>query len=136
MEYTFTIAGRFYGKNTFPDLNNYIAEASRHPQCGAKLKRDYMMIASNAIRRQLPRIKIEKPVKIHYRYYEASKRRDPSNVASCAVKIIEDSLQQCGVISNDGWANIAGYSQDFFIDRENPRIEVTITEIGNGGEDL
>lgn len=129
MEYKFTIAGEYYGKNTMPDLNNYLSECSRHPQAGGKMKRDYMMIASNAIRRQLNHVKIPGRVKIHYRYYETSKRRDPSNISAFAIKVIEDALQKCGVISNDGWANIAGYSQDFFVDKDNPRIEVTITEV-------
>lgn len=129
MEYKFTIAGEYYGKNTMPDLNNYLSECGRHPQAGGKMKRDYMMIASNAIRRQLNHVKIPGRVKIHYRYYEASKRRDPSNISAFAIKVIEDALQKCGVISNDGWANIAGYSQDFFVDKDNPRIEVTITEV-------
>lgn len=130
-EYFFKIEGRYYGDNTFPDLNNYLSECGRHPMKGGKLKKDYMMIACNAIRKQLPRVAILGRVKIHYRYYEASKKRDPSNVSSMAIKVIEDALQKCGVISNDGWANIAGYSQDFFVDKDNPRIEVTITEVGD-----
>ena len=129
MEYKVIIKGQYFGKNTFPDLNNYLSECSRHPQAGAKMKRDFMMIASNAIRRQLPRVHIPGTVKIHYRYYEYSKKRDPSNVNAFAVKVIEDALQKCEVISNDGWANIAGYSQDFFVDKENPRIEVYIREV-------
>ena len=128
MEYKFVIKGEFYGENTFPDLNNYLSSCGRHYQVGAKMKRDYMLIASNAIRKALPRVKISGRVYIHYRYYEKTKRRDPSNVSSFAVKVIEDALQQCGVITNDGWANIAGYSQDFFLDKNNPRIEVTIRE--------
>lgn len=128
-EYKFVIKGRFHGENVMPCLNDYLSECSRHPQAGGKMKRDYMMIASNAIRRQLNHVKIPGRVKIHYRYYEASKRRDPSNISAFAIKVIEDALQKCGVISNDGWANIAGYSQDFFVDKDNPRIEVTITEV-------
>ena len=127
-EYFFKIEGRFYGDNCFPDLNNYLSECGRHPIKGGKLKKDYMMIACNAIRKQLPRVVILGRVRIHYRFYETSKKRDPSNVGSMAIKVIEDALQKCGVISNDGWANIAGYSQDFFVDKDNPRIEVTITE--------
>lgn len=129
MEYTFTIAGKFYGNNVMPDLNNYLHECGRHPQAGGKMKRAFMMIASIAIRKQLPHVQIPGQVRIHYRYYEPTKKRDPSNVAAFAVKVIEDALQKCDVITNDGWANIAGYSQDFFVDKENPRIEVTITEV-------
>lgn len=133
MEYKFTIAGVYYGDNTMPDLNNYLSECGRHPHAGAKMKRDFMLIASKSIRKQLSRIKIAKKVRIHYRYFEPSMKRDPSNISAFAIKVIEDALQKCGVISNDGWANIAGYSQDFFIDKDNPRIEVTITEVSEDG---
>ena len=129
MQYKFSIVGQFYGKNTFPDLNNFLTAYGRHPQVGGKIKKEFMIVACNFIRKDLRGVKITKRVKIHYRFYEQSKRRDPSNVASFAVKVIEDALQKCGVIENDGWANIAGYSQDFFVDKDNPRIEVTITEV-------
>ena len=129
MTYKFTISGRYYGDNVMPDLNNYLHECGRHPQAGGKMKRDYMMIANNAIRKQLPKVQIQDRVQIHYDFYESSKRRDVSNVASFAIKVIEDSLQKCGVISNDGWANIAGYSQSFFVDKANPRIEVSISTV-------
>ena len=118
------------GKNrVLPDLNNYIISCGRHPQIGARMKKDYMMLVCNAIRKQLPKLHITKRVKIHYQHYEADKRRDPSNCASAATKIIEDALQTCGVLENDGWANIAEYSQSFDIDKNNPRIEVYIQEV-------
>lgn len=129
-EYKFVIQGVYYGKNrVMPDLNNYIASCNRHHMRGAKMKKDYMTIANYAIRKQLGRLKITKPVYINYHHYEADMRRDKSNVGSFAVKVIEDSLQACGVLSNDGWANISGYSQEFDVDKANPRIEVTITEV-------
>ena len=121
------------GKNrVLPDLNNYLNAMGRHPQVGAKLKKDYMMFVCNAIRKQLPKLHITKKVKIHYQHYEADRKRDPSNCASMATKVIEDALQTCGVITNDGWANIAEYSQSFDIDKENPRIEVYIEEVDSG----
>lgn len=71
------IKGNYYGKTrTFPDLNDYIHECARHPQKGAKIKRDYQMIACNAIRTQLPRLVINNPIIIHYHFYEADKQRD------------------------------------------------------------
>ncbi|MBR3645701.1 MAG: hypothetical protein IKN54_04720 [Lachnospiraceae bacterium] len=131
MEYMFVIKGNLYGKNrVMPDLNNYLAACNRHHMRGAQLKKDYMMIASNFIRRQLGDIKIKGKVHIHYKHFEADKRRDPSNIASFATKVIEDALQVCGVLSNDGWENIVGYSQEFAVDKENPRIEVYIKEVG------
>lgn len=128
--HSFIIKGVYYGKtHTFPDLNDYLKACGTHPQVGAKMKRDYMMIASNAIRRQLCRLKISVPVKIHYFFYEGDIRRDLSNVGSFATKVIEDALQKCGVIKNDNQVWVKGYTHDFFIDKENPRIEVIIEEL-------
>ena len=118
--HSFIIKGVFYGKtHTFPDLNDYLKSCGTHPHVGAKMKRDYMMIASNAIRRQLGGLKISVPVKIHYFFYEGS----------FATKVIEDALQKCGVLKNDNQVWVKGYTHDFFIDEENPRIEVTIEEL-------
>lgn len=131
MEYSFVIKGEFFGNNTFPGLNDYLAEMGRHPIKGNKMKQDFMTIASSAIRTQIPRVEIDKPVYIKYAYFEPTTKRDPSNISAFAIKVIEDALQRCDVLKNDGWKNIAGYSQEFHIDKENPRIEVTITEKEN-----
>jgi Holliday junction resolvase RusA-like endonuclease len=128
--HSFIIKGVYYGKtHTFPDLNDYIQSCSRHPQVGAKMKRDYMIIASNAIRKQLGRLKIVNPVKIHYFFYEGDVRRDFSNVGSFATKVIEDALQKCGVLKNDNQVWVKGYTHDFYVDKQNPRIEVIIEEL-------
>ena len=53
----FTIRGAFCGDKCFPSLNQYIAELGRNPRCGAKYKKQYVMIATNAIRRDMGRFK-------------------------------------------------------------------------------
>lgn len=71
------IKGNYYGRTrTLPDLNDYLHECARHPQMGAKMKRDYQMIVCNAIRTQLPRLTITNPIIIHYNFYEPDKQRD------------------------------------------------------------
>lgn len=133
MTHKFIIKGIYYGKNrTFPDLNDYIAACNKSPQHGAKMKRDYQMIASNAIRYQLKRLQIRKPVRIHYTFYEADMRRDFSNVGSFGTKVIEDALQKCGVLKNDNQAWVRGYTHDFEISPNNPRIAVEIEELEEG----
>lgn len=124
------IKGIYFGKcRTFPDLNDYIHACGRHPRIGAKMKRDYQTIAANAIRKQVGRIKLRTPVRIHYTFYESDQRRDPSNIASFFVKVFEDALQQCGVLKNDNRVCLKGYSQEFFIDNRSPRVEVVIEEV-------
>ena len=75
------IKGNYYGRTrTLPDLNDYLHECARHPQMGAKMKRDYQMIVCNAIRTQLPRLTITNPIIIHYNFYEPDKQRDKGYV--------------------------------------------------------
>lgn len=42
----------------------------------------------------------------HYLCVETSRRRDPSNITAGALKLIEDGLQDAGVLKNDGWSNV------------------------------
>lgn len=66
------IKGNYYGRTrTLPDLNDYLHECARHPQMGAKMKRDYQMIVCNAIRTQLPRLTITNPSQAQRNVVEA-----------------------------------------------------------------
>lgn len=75
----------------------------------------------------------DKAVNITYTFYEKPCEkngaiRDKSNIASFAVKVIEDALQEAGIIENDNWKWIADYSCRFFRATENPRIVVELEE--------
>lgn len=61
-------------------------------------------------------------------WYCKNKRRDPDNIAS-AVKFIWDGLVEAGVIKNDGWKENGGWKNSFKVDKDNPRIEVIISEV-------
>ena len=81
------------------------------------------------IREQLRGIHISKPVVIHYDFYCQDKRHDRMNIASATDKSFQDALQRCGVIKNDGWDDVLNCTFNFFVDKENPRTEIKITEI-------
>ena len=125
MEYKFTIKG------TLPGLNDYLrAErkfSNRH-SCGNDMKQQCQMLISNAIRLQLKRLHINAPVNIRYSFYEPNRKRDLDNIAGVAHKFIQNAFVRCNVIDNDGWNDIVGFSDEFHIDRHNPRIEVTLVE--------
>lgn len=74
-------------------------------------------------------IKLKTPIEIHYDIYAKDKRRDRMNIGSCFDKCFCDSLQKAGILSNDGWNEIVNVSFDYFIDKMNPRVEVTIEEV-------
>ena len=125
MKYKFVIDGRM------PDLNDYLHECGKHPLKGAAMKRDNMNDAMWLIRQQLKRLHIDKPVRLHYLFIEPNTKRDKDNIAAFGHKVIQDALVNTKVIDNDGWKNVVGFSDDFAIDKNNPRIEVTIIEVGD-----
>lgn len=123
MEYLLTIPGKL------PGLNDYIAAERTNRHKGAKMKADGGNIVAVAIRQCMRGVRIEKPVEMHYTWYEQNKRRDKDNVSSFGRKVIQDSLVQCGVLKNDGWKYVVGFSDRFEVDKKNPRIEVIIKEV-------
>ena len=123
---------------TLPNLNDYLkAERQTFRKGGSfttkgnELKKDTQELIIWTIRQQLRGLHIDKPVILKYDFYEPNKRRDLDNISAFAHKVVQDSLVLAGVLKNDGWKEIAGYVDHFYCDRENPRIEVTIVEVGD-----
>ena len=123
MEYLLTVHARLN------NLNDYISAERTSRDKGADMKARNEALVKIAIRQQMRGIRIEKPVYMEYRWYEKNRRRDLDNISSFGRKVIQDALVQTHVLQNDGWKEIAGFSDDFFVDAENPRIEVLIREV-------
>lgn len=123
MEYLLTIPG------TLPNLNEYIAAERTNRHKGAKMKADSGNIVAVAIRQCMRGVRIEKPVFMEYAWIEPSRRRDKDNISSFGRKVIQDALVNTGVLKDDGWKEVVGFSDRFDVDKENPRIEVLIKEI-------
>lgn len=123
MEYLLVIPGRL------DNLNDYISAERTNRYKGAQMKSRNEATVINAIRQGLRRVKIEKPVYMEYTWYEVNRRRDLDNVSSFGRKVIQDSLVHTHVLRNDGWKEIIGFSDTFYVDAINPRIEVLIREV-------
>lgn len=123
MEYKLIIPGRL------PGLNDYIAAERANRHKGAKMKADSGNIVAVAIRQCLRGVRIDKPVFMEYTWIEPSRRRDKDNISSFGRKVIQDALVSTGVLKDDGWKHVVGFSDRFEVNRENPRIEVLIKEI-------
>lgn len=119
-----------YGK--LPTINDYISACRRNAHCGANMKSDYTNISMWSMK-DIYGMKFNKVV-LHYRFFEEKKNRDKDNVFSFATKVVQDAMQELGLIENDGWKQIENFTHDFFIDKENPRIEVYIEEVGKEKE--
>ena len=117
----------YYGVT--PSLNDYLSATGRNPRAGNNMKQGFVNDLSWCIRKDLKRWKADNPIILHYVIYEPNKKRDHDNTISVIMKYIQDTLQKCGVIPNDGWANVLNFTHDFYLDRENPRVEVYIEEV-------
>lgn len=118
---------------TMPSLNEYLSAVGRHPKAGNTMKQKFIRDLSWCIRGDLKKWHTDKPVILHYIFYEPNKKRDKDNIFSTCSKYTQDCLQKCGVIPNDGWANIVNFTHDFYIDAIRPRVEVYIEEVATDG---
>lgn len=131
--YKFTIPT---DRRKLPSLNDYIAaervrigsKTGKFLTKGALMKREWQSYISLFIRRDLRGVKIEKPVLIHYRYFEENRKRDLGNIHAPCQKFVEDALQDCNVIANDNQRCVVGFTVHFEVDKDNPRVEVVLEE--------
>lgn len=116
----------FPGK--LPSLNEFISACNKNPKAGGRMKLEDQNRVEWFIRSQLRGVRIKKPVIMVYTWYEPNRKRDLDNISSYGRKVIQDALVHCGVIHNDGWKQILGFSDRFYVDRKEPRVEVVIME--------
>lgn len=112
-----------------PTLNEYTRACRGNKYAGASMKKHSEQIISVYIRNQLKGIRFDGAVELAFRWYEPNKKRDLDNICF-AKKFILDALVSNGIIVADGWKGVKGFTDNFFVDKENPRIEVDIKKAG------
>lgn len=117
-----TIPGKFHGLNEFIDANRRMRGSWNG---GNVMKQSDQRIIAAYIPRGL---RFRKKIYIEYHFYEPNSKRDKDNISGYFHKIFQDALVQCGVIENDGWRNIEGWTDSFEVDKGYPRVEVVIKE--------
>jgi Holliday junction resolvase RusA-like endonuclease len=122
VNYKFTIRG------TLPGLNELIEAERRNRFIGAKLKKQYEAVVMRAAR-SLGNVEFEEPVYMVYHWYEKDRRRDKDNICAFGRKVIQDALVKARFLRNDGWKNIAGFEDRFYVDKDKPRVVVEILEV-------
>ena len=110
-----------------PGLNEYVNAERTHRQLGGKFKRRHQAAVVAALRGQIRR-PLREPVYCRYLWVERDRRRDKDNIAAFGRKVIQDALVQMGALRNDGWGGIAGFMDEFAVDKCRPRIEIEIEE--------
>ena len=92
------------------------------------MKRRDMESIGWELRKQLKGIRLVPPVTFEYRFFEKDRRRDKSNTAAYLIKCFEDALQAVGLLKNDNWSGVDSWTIWFGVDKNNPRIEITIRD--------
>lgn len=112
-----------------PDLNTIIKESKRgrgNWQPYNDIKQEHTeriaWIAKSKIKKRLKKIDLE------IKWICKDRRKDKDNIMA-GTKFILDGLVVAGIIENDGWKQIGDISHKFEVDKDNPRIEVTIKEV-------
>ena len=116
---------------TLPNLNDYTDEVKKSRKGGNRMKQEVQAYIKLCARQQLKGLRFHKPVAFLYLWVEKDRRRDKDNVAF-AKKFIQDALVSLGILENDGWKQIAGFTDVFDCDPANPRVEVLMWEVEDG----
>jgi hypothetical protein len=115
-----------------PSLNEII-HASMRQRGGyspyAKMKREHQAIISEciaAVHKNPDDIPSFNRVRLTFKFYEKNSRRDPDNVAAGGHKFILDAMVNDELIPDDTGKHIISWVDEFYIDKEAPRIEVIV----------
>lgn len=65
------------------------------------------------------------PHEFFFEHREQHKKRDPDNFCSGVSKLTFDALQECGIIENDGWSQVASIQHQWVIDANRPGVLMT-----------
>jgi len=107
-------------------LNEYINAERSNRFMAAKIKKEETEAVYYAVKEQgLKPIKVK--VRVEFEWRVKNRKKDPDNV-SFAKKYILDGMSLAGVIENDGWNNISGFSDSFELN-ENEGVIVKIYEV-------
>lgn len=108
-----------------PGMNDYISTGDRFRYNTAK-KKWHKLIAQQIEHNGLAPMSF-----VHFRFtwYEKNKRRDPDNFTAIGKKFILDALKQAGILTNDGWNNIAGLEDRWLVNAASPGVMIEMEEV-------
>lgn len=92
-----------------------------------KAKNDKLCLKN--IWRDMHGVTLHPPISIHYNIFVKDKRHDRMNIVSALDKSFCDALQMAKCLQNDGFEDITEVTWEMHVDKNNPRILVTIKEL-------
>lgn len=90
----------------------------------ANMKKDYTALAMM----QIGSKKIEGKCDWQFTWFAKNRKSDPDNI-SVGVKFLLDAFVKKGIVANDGWNEINTITHKFRVDKDNPRVELTVTKV-------
>jgi len=99
-------------RQPLPDLNALLKASSSSFYVYAKMKKAAQRVVSLYALEQRFR-KITEPSHFVYQFGEAVANKDPSNVCAGGIKVIEDALQEMGLLPNDNWKWVLSFSSSW-----------------------
>jgi len=122
-------SARFWIPGPLPNLNEVLSAAKGYGGRGfgyAKLKRQWTQTVS--LHALAAGLKHMDRACFEFRWVESNQKRDPDGIAAGGRKVIFDGLVLARVLDNDGWKQIAGWTDTFEVGPK-PGVEITITEV-------
>lgn len=121
-------------KHTFPikglnELLNGRLYNFRTKKYHNPVKQENDKVCRMAVHKSLRGVKLKTPIKCIYYIYVADKRHDRGNVYAAVEKSALDSLQQCNVLSSDGYDFVVDSEFHTEVCKNNPRVELIIEEV-------
>ena len=113
-----------------PDFNTIVNTSKTHWSKYSSPKKGYDAVVSAYARQQLKPVQ-KYPVDIEIHWVCKDKKKDKDNI-SAGKKFIMDGLVKSGILPSDGWKHVGDFTDKFSVDRQKPRIIVTIKESSNG----
>lgn len=111
-------------RGPLPGLNDYLGMGQRFKYNAAK-KAWGETIGLEILAHHLRPMKV---VFIRFTWQEADQKRDPDNVTAIGKKFILDALVKMKILKNDGWKNIAGWTDTWVVVPESPGVTVILEE--------
>lgn len=106
------------------DLNEYIKAINSNRYKANNIKQENTKLVSLCA---IGKPKVEEyPVHIKFKWYSKNKRKDIDNVAF-SKKYVLDGLVLRGILLDDGRKYVSSFTDEFYIDEKNPRVEVEIS---------
>ena len=120
---------KFILQGEYCTLNEYSEAERTHYRYGASIKKAETNRAATELMKQIggkPIPPLPKSV-FKFTWYRKDRRTDPDNIAF-AKKFLLDAMEIAGIIERDGWKNVSGFIDEFYVDKDNPRVEIELTE--------